>query len=102
MGKLAAFIMELFRMSLILVLTLYLLGGLEHWLFEQIYGWEGYLWSASVGNLILFFVLYRNRWQFKGWYKSDNNQKLRPALTKSLSVLSIVLILLALAAPGLT
>ncbi|MNC31490.1 hypothetical protein D3C76_64970 [compost metagenome] len=99
MGKLATFLLELLRMCLLLVLTLGLLGGLEYAIFKLLYGWTIYPGSAAVGNIIIFFVLYRNYWQFRGWFKSDNNQRLGRNLTRSLTGLSLLLILLPFAVP---
>ncbi|OKP83596.1 hypothetical protein A3842_08800 [Paenibacillus sp. P3E] len=99
MSKLATFVLEILRMCLLLLLTLGLLGGLEYGLFKLLYGWTIYPGSAAAGNLILFFVLYRNYWQFKGWFKSDKNQRLGRNLTFSLTSLSLLLILLPFAVP---
>ncbi|MBW4081516.1 hypothetical protein [Paenibacillus sp. S150] len=99
MSKLAAFILEMLRMLIMLVLTLLLLGGLENAVFKRLYGWTIDPGSAAAGNLILFFVLYRNYWQFRGWFKSDKNQQLGRRLTLSLVSLSLLLILLPFAVP---
>ncbi|WP_379154830.1 hypothetical protein [Paenibacillus sp. sgz5001063] len=102
MSKLVTFVIEILRMCLMLVLTLGILGGLEYVLFKLLYGWTIYPGSAAIGNFILFFVLYRNYWQFKGWFKSDKNQKLGRNLTVSLTSLSLLLILLPFAVPLLS
>lgn len=99
MSKLATFIAEMLRLVVLLILTLGVLGGVEHWMFKTLYGWEGYLYTAAIGNFLLFFVMYRNYWQFKGWYKSEKNQKLKPVWTRTLAVLSLLLILLPFGVP---
>ncbi|CQR53409.1 hypothetical protein [Paenibacillus riograndensis] len=99
MGKLATFVLELLRMCLLLIITIGLLGGLEDAIFKLLYGWTIYPGSAVVGNIILFFVLYRNYWQFRGWFESDKNQRLEQHLTRSLIGLSLLLILLPFAVP---
>ncbi|MEK3795686.1 hypothetical protein MKX42_28470 [Paenibacillus sp. FSL R7-0204] len=97
MGKLATFIVEMLRLVILLILTLFVLGGVEQWIFKMAYGREGFLYTALPGNLLVFFVVYRNYWQFKGWYQSEKNRKLNPGLTRSLIVVALFLIVL----PGL-
>ncbi|QUL56010.1 hypothetical protein KDC22_05555 [Paenibacillus tritici] len=99
MGKLATFGIEMLRLVILLVLTLLVLGGVEQWLFKLLYGWEGNLYTAVPGNLLVFFVLYRNYWQFKGWYRSEKNQRLKPVWTRSLSIAALLLVLLPFAIP---
>jgi hypothetical protein len=101
MGKFATFMIEMLRLAVLLILTLLLLGGLEQWMFKTLYGWTGDLYTSGIGNFLVFFMLYRNYWQFKGWYKSEKNQKLKPVWTRTLSVAALLLILLPYAAPVL-
>ncbi|KHL92469.1 hypothetical protein QW71_28905 [Paenibacillus sp. IHB B 3415] len=99
MSKLATFIAEMLRLVFLLILTLFLLGSLEQSIFKMLYGWTGYMYTAVIGNLLVFFVLYRNYWQFKGWYKSEKNQKLKPVWTRSLSAAALLLILVPFVVP---
>ncbi|MHA6531255.1 hypothetical protein [Paenibacillus sp. BAC0078] len=99
MGKLATFVLEILRLLFLLALTMIVLGGLEQELFKLLYDRTLYPESAGVGNFIVFFVLYRNYWQFKGWFQSDKNQKLGRSLTASLTFLSLLLILSPFAVP---
>ena len=99
MGKLTAFIAEMLRLVILLILTLLVLGGVEQWIFKTLYGWNGYLYTSAIGNVLVFFMIYRNYWQFKGWYKSEKNQKLKPAWTRALGILSLLLILVPFAVP---
>jgi hypothetical protein len=99
MSKLASFMAEMLRLVVLLVLTLGILGGVEQWIFKMLYGWTGYLYTAVIGNFLVFFVMYRNYWQFKGWYKSEKNQKLKPVWTRSLSAAALLLILVPFAVP---
>jgi hypothetical protein len=101
MSKLATFIAEMLRLVVLLVLTLLVLGGVEQWIFKTLYGWNGYFYTPAIGNFLVFFVMYRNYWQFKGWYKSEKNQKLKPVWTRSLSITALLLILLPFAVPFL-
>ncbi|GAB6988783.1 hypothetical protein [Paenibacillus pini] len=93
MLKLGSFILELFRLSILFVLTVLILGGLEKSLYEFIFGHPINHWSMAVGNIIVSIVLYRNYYQFSGWYKSDKNKKLSRGITKSLMTIAYVLVL---------
>jgi hypothetical protein len=94
MLKLGSFILELFRMCVLLVLTLFILGGLERLVYQFIFGQPVYNWSMGLANFLIFFILYRNHFQFKGWYKSEKNQKLTILTTRIITVISVGLILL--------
>ncbi|OMD09901.1 hypothetical protein BJP47_28310 [Paenibacillus odorifer] len=94
--KLGSFILELLRLCILLVLTLLVLGWAERLIYQLIFGQPVYSWSMGFGNLLLFFMLYRNHFQFKGWYKSEKNQKLTLLTTRIITVISIGLIILPL------
>lgn len=96
MMKLGSFILEILRLCLLFIITLFVFGGLERLVYKAIVGHPIDNWSMGIGNIILFFVLYRNYFQFKGWYKSEKNQKLRPLTTRILTVLSLILIMVPL------
>ncbi|MEK3986768.1 hypothetical protein MHB77_25910 [Paenibacillus sp. FSL K6-3166] len=94
MMKFASFILELFRLCILLVLTLFILGGAERFVYQSIFGQPVYNWSMAFGNVLIFFMLYRNHFQFKGWYKSEKNVKLTLLTTRIITVISLGLILL--------
>lgn len=94
MTKFGSFILELLRMCVLLVLTLFILGGVERFIYQSIFGQPMYNWSMALGNLLIFFMLYRNHFQFKGWYKSQKNQKLTILTTRITMVVSLGLIIL--------
>lgn len=94
MTKLGSFILELLRLCVLLVLTLFILGGVERFIYQSIFGQPVYNWSMALGNLLLFFMMYRNHFQFKGWYKSQKNQKLTILTTRIITVISLGLIIL--------
>ncbi|WP_419885889.1 hypothetical protein [Paenibacillus sp. B-A-8] len=94
MIKLGSFIVELFRLCVLLVLTLFILGGVERLVYQSIFGQPLYNWSMGLGNLLIFFMLYRNHFQFKGWYKSEKNVKLPILTTRIITVISLGLIIL--------
>ncbi|WP_340021676.1 hypothetical protein MHI24_22095 [Paenibacillus sp. FSL K6-1096] len=99
MGRMAVFCIEIVRLIVLLVLTLLLLIAVEQWLFTMLYGREGNLYTAVPGNLLVFIVMYRNHWQFKGWYRSEQNLKLKPGWTRGLSMAALLLIALPFAVP---
>ncbi|MNO45419.1 hypothetical protein D3C76_356850 [compost metagenome] len=94
MIKLGSFIMEFFRLCLLLVLTLFIVGGVERFVYQSIFDQPVYNWSMALGNVLIFFMLYRNHFQFKGWYKSEKNIKLTRLTTRIITVISLGLILL--------
>ncbi|WP_088014659.1 hypothetical protein [Gottfriedia acidiceleris] len=55
-------------------------------------------WWSSIGILVLIFVLYRNKFQFSGWYNGKGGQKLTKVVTKLLISCSIIMILI----PGIS
>lgn len=51
-------------------------------------------WIGAVAVLVLLFVIYRNKWQFNGWYKGEEKGKLSQKTTKLLISLSVFLLIL--------
>ena len=92
MKKVITFILELCRLIILLVLTLYVLNLLERNLTKIITGRADFYWSMTIGNIFLFFVIYRNIFQFNGWYKSEQNIKLSRTTSIMFILLSIGLI----------
>lgn len=82
-----------------LILLFGFLGSLLGMLFTFIYEFLGVNiankeWMVSLSIFILLFVLYRNRWQFSGWYKGKGREKLPKKVTNILvSGASLLLIL---------
>jgi len=83
-----------------IILIVLLLGGLGITLLYQVYKslgvQESLVWMGSLAIWIFLFVLYRNRLQFSGWYKGEGREKLPRKISRSLIILSIVLIILPL------
>ncbi|UTR13737.1 hypothetical protein MM221_14070 [Salipaludibacillus sp. LMS25] len=50
-------------------------------------------WIAALGLYMSLFVLYRNKWQFSGWNKTGGGQKLPIKTTRTLTIVSIVLLI---------
>jgi hypothetical protein len=57
-------------------------------------GVSEYMWLGAVAVLILLFLIYRNRWQFSGWYKGEGRTKLSQKTTKLLIAISVLLLIL--------
>ncbi|MEH7347652.1 hypothetical protein [Gottfriedia acidiceleris] len=91
-------ILELIR----IIVILGVLGALFSTVLSEVYTKIGVNlsnsgWWSSFGILILIFVLYRNKFQFSGWYNGKGKEKLTNKVTRLLVSCSIVLMLL----PGL-
>ncbi len=87
--------MELIRLTVIFVFFYEILGSLLYYLYSKIgvntdkYGWMGY-----IAILFVFFLLYRNKLQFSGWYTGKGGEKLPKWVSKSLISITILLLLL--------
>lgn len=55
---------------------------------------ESYSWLGAIAILLLIFVLYRNKFQFLGWYKGKGMVKLPKSVTVTLILSSVLLIVL--------
>ncbi|QFF98984.1 hypothetical protein PB01_10990 [Psychrobacillus glaciei] len=55
--------------------------------------YENYSLSGGIAILLLLFVLYRNKWQFSGWYKGKGREKLSKTVSWTLVLVSFVLII---------
>ncbi len=53
---------------------------------------EAYAWIGFIAIFLLMFAAYRNRWQFSGWYKGKEREKLPKFVSTILTVSSIILI----------
>ncbi|GIP35423.1 hypothetical protein [Paenibacillus sp. J2TS4] len=98
MARPLLFIAELLRIIVILVLGAALLWQVE----LALYDWVNielvsYAWVVGLANVILIFILYRNRLQFNGWYTSARAAKLPLPVTISALALCAVLLMIPLA-----
>ena len=55
---------------------------------------EKYGWMGFIAIILLFFVLYRNKLQFSGWYKGKGREKLPKNVYQILIFSGVVLLLL--------
>lgn len=53
---------------------------------------EEYQWLGALGVYGLLFVIYRNRWQFSGWYKGKGKNKLPQGVTRIIVFVSVLLL----------
>lgn len=82
MKKWLTFIAELSRMIILCLLFVSIIG----WAERRIYGYVLNIVELNtglllIGNLILFYVVYQNYFQFSGWYKSVHVKKLSKTTT---------------------
>lgn len=94
MTKLASSILEIIRMMIIMLIFVMVLGNIEHQILKSWIPWNGLYWLLLfAGNVLWFLVLYRNRLQFSGWYRSAATQhKLSRNTTRIVMALGMVLI----------
>lgn len=93
MRKSITFVLELLRLVVLLLLTLYVLSILEKNLIKIITGRTDIYWSMTIGNIFIFFLLYRNYFQFHGWYRREQNVKLSRMTSTIFIMISISLII---------
>lgn len=93
--------MGLFLEIIRIVVLLTVVGGFLGWLENNIYLSLGmniannpYMWLVSIANLLFLFILYRNSWQFSGWYKGQQNRKLPRKITFLLFSFSCLLLVI--------
>ncbi|GGG15148.1 hypothetical protein [Paenibacillus abyssi] len=95
MGKIVSFTLELARILVLLVIMTTILSWAEKSFYPHVITWkEHYNWYLAAGNFIVFLILYRNYFQFKGWYKSAKKRKLSKPMTLILTGLFVVCLLL--------
>ena len=87
-------ILELMRIVFIFLVLMGILGAV----FENIYisignGAENYSWISLIAIFIIIFVLYRNKYQFSGWYKGEGQEKLSKRVSLALMTISVILLL---------
>lgn len=86
-------VLELLRILALLVIF----GVIAAVLTESIYAVNesvaAYAWLSGIALLLLFFVAYRNIFQFSGWYKGEQRKKLSKKVTTVLVSISMVLLI---------
>ncbi|GEN52279.1 hypothetical protein [Halobacillus faecis] len=74
-------------LELLRIVFLFIFGGALVWvILGPIYNVHpssgGYQWLGAIGVFGFLFVMYRNRWQFSGWYKGKRKKKLSGRVTR--------------------
>ncbi len=88
-------LLELLRIIFIFAILATLIGGMPHAIYSNMgIDTEKYGWTAMLGVFILIFVLYRNKLQFSGWYTGKGREKLPKAVSKTLIICAVFLIIL--------
>lgn len=93
---LTSLLLEYIRMFFLLIIFYLISGNIVVYIYRRL-GTEvsiiyGIMMVISI--LIIFTILYRNKWQFNGWYKGDVKDKLSKTLTKWLISIAVLLLLL--------
>lgn len=82
MNKSLQFILEIIRLILIIIISLLVLGFVQQKII-QLLGFTEFNWVLIfIADLFLIYVLYKNKLQFSGWFKSSYNQPLSSRSTK--------------------
>lgn len=86
-------ILELLR----IILIFGILGAIGWKVTENIYTInepaESYSWLGAVAIFVLLFVLYKNKFQFAGWYKGEGRKKLSRKVSVTLISVSILMVI---------
>ena len=87
-------LLELIRIAFIFLFF----GGILSFSINYVYSKLGtnidtYGWMGLMGILILIFILYRNKFQFSGWYTGKGREKLPQKVSILLTSISIFLLI---------
>lgn len=89
-------VLEMVRILVLLLLFLFVAVNIEQAIFRSVIAdWDAspnYYWWMYLGNFILFFILYRNKLQFSGWYKQDSYKLSRKTTYSLFSIVLVVLL----------
>lgn len=94
MAKPIFVLLELVRIVIFLAIGYRILGWVEQQLIYSPFRItiEDYFLFYLLGNLLILFVFYRNVFQFRGWFKSNENKKIPRSLTTLLSIVAVCLL----------
>lgn len=97
MKQLISFVAEFIRAFFIIFIGTAFLNLIENYLF-LIMGIdieESVSWMLTAANILIIFVIYRNKLQSKGWYKSHQNKPFSRLVSWAVLGTSFILLLLA-------
>lgn len=83
-------------LELLRVIFIILIGGaLMSFMLQQMYAAFDIssTWLGSIGILLLLFVLYRNKFQFSGWYKGEGRKRLPKKISNRLLTAAVFFIM---------
>ncbi|MFS0781515.1 hypothetical protein [Bacillus sp. 1P06AnD] len=87
-------VMELGRIILIFCILGSLLGQLLMYTYAHLsIPMNSFKWIGGIGVYLLLFILYRNKWQFSGYYKGKEMHKLSRGTTIGICTIAAVLII---------
>lgn len=86
--------LELFRIIFLLALFGVVGGYIIGSIYTRFEISSDYRLLGSIGILFLFFVLYRNKLQFSGWYNGMRRNKLSRAMTNGLIMVAVFLLII--------
>ena len=86
-------LLELIRIILIFFVSGVFYSSVLNTIYKSM-GVTQFGWFGALAVLVLLFVTYRNKWQFKGWYKGEGKVILSQKTTKLLISFSVLLLIL--------
>ncbi|CAM3353183.1 MULTISPECIES: hypothetical protein [Paenibacillus] len=94
MAKLGSAMLEIVRMMVLFMLGTAIITNIELAVLQSWVLWKDYyILFLFLGNVLGFMVLYRNRLQFGGWYRSKTTQrKLSRQMTAMMSTAAALFI----------
>ncbi|MFC4735233.1 hypothetical protein ACFO4L_01430 [Bacillus daqingensis] len=87
-------------LELVRVICIMLAAGAAAWwiVLEPLYSVnsqvQNWSWIGAMAVFVFIFVLYRNRWQFSGWYTGPGREKLSRPITTALVAIAGVMIII--------
>ena len=85
--------MELLRIIFLLIIFIAVCGAILNRVYSIGEVVETYAWLGGLAVYILFIVIYRNKFQFSGWYNGEGSKKLPRAVSTIHIVVSCLLLI---------
>lgn len=97
MAKLGSAMLEIVRMMVLFMLGTAIVTNIELAVLQSWVLWKDYyILFLFLGNVLGFMVLYRNRLQFGGWYRSKTTQR---KLSRQMTAVTITAAAVLIALP---
>jgi len=87
-------LLEFIRMIILAILFIFIAGQVLLFIYTKlgvnvhVFGWIG-----IIGLYLVFFIIYRNYLQFRGWYTGKERKRLSGRYTRLIGYISIILVL---------